>query len=215
MRRNLFPWFMLVVAVALGFWGWRFYAPGELSRWNGVSQIVNAPSSIDLRLTIHYLKEPIYEEVYHVSDINGISHYSYRIRTYGGTLVTVLQPPHETYDVASFFETLEQHGLWRLMNKAPRKKDDPIYTLHVAQSVSGKSGSRTIVFSDPHFWATTAAREYDIHLNPKQPVPDLLQIRGTSLLDPRYEAIVKEFSTFGPPLFRRDVRLARSRALHA
>jgi len=206
---------MAVVSAILVVWGWNFYAADELNRWNGVVRVAHAPSSIDLRLRIHYPKPPIYEESYHITDINGVSKYLYEVRTYNGLLIKVTQPPHATYNVSFFFEALEQKGLWKLTNKAPRSKIDPIYTLVVKQSVGGKSGSRTVVFSNPHFWATTAAQYHSMHIDAARSKNGILEVQSSSLLDPRYEEIVRAFATFGPDEFRRDVAAARERALHA
>jgi len=215
MRRHSFAIFMVVVSAILVVWGWNFYAADELNRWNGVVRVAHAPSSIDLTLTIRYPKPPLYEERYHITDINGISRYSYHVRSYNGLLVKVTQPPHTTYNVSFFFEALEQKGLWKLTNKAPRSSGDPIYTLAVKQSVGGKSGSRTVVFSNPHFWATTAARYHSMHIDVARSTNGVLEVQSSSLLDPRYEEMVRAFEAFGPEEFRRDVATARERARHA
>ena len=215
MRRYSFPIFMALLAAFLAVWGWKFYATDELSRWNGVVRVAHAPSAIDLTLTIHYPKPPIYEERYHITDYNGISKYRYEVRSYRGLLVKVTQPPHATYDVAFFFEALETKGLWKLTDTKPRSKNDPVYTLVVKQSLGGQSGSRTVVFSNPHFWATTAARYHNIHIDAARSKNGILEVQSTSLLDPRHEEILHAFTTFGPDEFRRDVAAARERARHA
>ncbi len=215
MRRHSFTIFMVIVTAILVVWGWNFYAADELNRWNGVVRVAQAPSSIELTLTIRYPKPPIYEEQYSITDINGISKYRYQVRSYNGLLVKVTQPPHSTYNVSFFFEALEQKGLWKLTDKAPRSKDDAIYTLVAKQSVGGKSGSRTIVFSDPHFWATTAAKYHSMHIDASRSTNGILEVQSSSLLDPRYEEIVRAFEGFGPEEFRHDVAIARKRAAHA
>ncbi len=215
MRRYSFPIFMALLAAFLAVWGWKFYAPDELSLWNGVVRVAHAPSAIDLTLTIRYPKPPIYEERYHITDYNGVSKYRYEVRSYRGLLVKVTQPPHATYDVAFFFEALETKGLWKLTDTKPRSKNDPVYTLVVKQSLGGQSGSRTVVFSNPHFWATTAARYHNIHIDAARSKNGILEVQSTSLLDPRYEEILHAFTTFGPDEFRRDVAAARERARHA
>ncbi len=215
MRRYSFPIFMGIVTAILVVWGWNFYAADELNRWNGVVRVAHAPSTIDLTLTIRYPKPPIYEERYHITDINGISRYRYEVRSYRGLLVRVTQPPHATFNVSFFFEALESKGLWKLTDKKPRSKDDPVYTLVVKQSVGGKSGSRTVVFSNPHFWATTAAQYHSMHIDATRSKNGMLVVQSTSLLDPRYEDILNAFKAFGPNEFRRDVAAARERVRHA
>jgi hypothetical protein len=84
-----------------------------------------------------------------------------------------------------------------------------VYTLHIHQVSGNKQGSRTITFTDPHYWAVTAGRQYHIVLNTNSPVPDLTKLQSTSLADPRYEKIVREFRNFGTPAFRARVAQAR------
>jgi hypothetical protein len=98
-------------------------------------------------------------------------------------------------------------GIWDLTNR--RGSAGPVYTLYIKQFADNKQGERTIVFTDPHYWAVTAGRQFHIHLDPKKPTPNLLTLNSTSLADPRYEQIVREFQTFGSPSFLAKVRQAR------
>ncbi|MBV8654905.1 MAG: hypothetical protein JO160_02600, partial [Candidatus Eremiobacteraeota bacterium] len=74
-----------------------------------------------------------------------------------------------------------------------------------------KQGERTVTFTDPHYWAVTAGRQYSIDLS-KQSPNDLLKMQSTAVADPRYEQIVRDFREFGPDEFRANVAAAQARA---
>jgi hypothetical protein len=167
-------------------------------------------SVLDLSLAIKYDKPPIYEERYRMRNDNGSSTAEYRIQGYSGKVVTITLPPDKTYAVTFFFEEVVQDGIWDLMNKPPAGDTDAHYTLHIFQVADNKQGQRTILFTDPHYWATTAGRQYHIVLSPNSPTPDLTKINSTTLADPRYEKIVNAFRDFGPPSFRQKVAHAQA-----
>jgi hypothetical protein len=99
--------------------------------------------------------------------------------------------------------------VWQLTNRPPRGNTDVRYTLYVHEIANRRQGSRTITFTDPHYWAVTAGRQYSIHLSPNSPTPDLLKLKSTSLADPRFEKIVQAFRSFGPPSFRQKILQAQ------
>jgi hypothetical protein len=167
-------------------------------------------SVLDLSMTIKYDKPPIYEERYTTRNDNGLSTAQYRIQGYSGKVVTITLPPDKTYAVTFFFEEVVQDGIWQLMNKPPAGNTDVHYTLHIFQVADNKQGQRTILFTDPHYWAVTAGRQYQIELSKNSPTPDLTKLKSTTLADPRYEKIVQAFRNFGPPSFRQKVVKAQA-----
>ncbi|HEY8313792.1 MAG TPA: hypothetical protein VIG51_06420 [Candidatus Baltobacteraceae bacterium] len=209
MRRNVVPLLIAALSIVMVVAAFFIYRGTELSRTADMKRIQNAPSRIDERLTIQYDKPPIYQEIYSMRDVNGISTAQYQIHGYSGKLVTITAPPDRNYSVSFFFEQTVQDGIWKLVNKPPRGNTDVHYTLYVHQQVNGEHGSRTIVFTDPHYWAVTAGRQYAIHLDPKKPTPDLLHLQSTSLADPHYQRVIDDFRKFGPPSFRSKVAQAQ------
>ena len=175
-----------------------------------LSRVRNSASVLDLSLLIKYDKPPIYEERYTMRNNNGVSTAQYRIQGYSGKVVTITLPPDKTYAVTFFFEEVVQDGIWQLVNKPPAGNTDVHYTLHIHQVADQKQGSRTVVFTDPHYWAVTAGRQYHIVLSKNSPTPDLTKLNSTSLADPRYEQIVQAFRNFGPPSFRQKVAKAQA-----
>jgi len=208
MRRPWLPAALFVFAIV-------FLLAGFLIKWPDfqnkpqVSKVLEAPTLLELQLTIAYDKPPIYQEQYVVRNDNGLSTARYKITGYSGKVVTITIPPAKRYDMTFFFDDVVQDGIWQLTNRPMRGNTDVRYTLYVHEAVNHKQGSRTITFTDPHYWAVTAGRQYEIHLSPNSPTPDLLKLKSTALADPRFEKIINAFRSFGSPSFRQRVLQAQ------
>ena len=212
MRRSPVTIALLVFIVIMAIIGWRvYYGRTEFSRVNSVSHVQKAPSQLYARMLVRYDKPPVFEEEYRMQDIEGVSTFNYRIRTYDGKQLTITAPPAQMYDVSFFFGSLDQDGVWQLMNQPPRGDTNAHYTIYVKQLADFKQGDRTITFTDPHYWATTAGRQYNIDLSKNSP-SDLLKMQSSTLADPHYQQIVNDFRNFGPPQFRERIARARSSA---
>ncbi len=212
MRRNPVVFILAIVAIIMAIIGWRFYyGKTEFSRVNVVSKAQHAPSELYARMLVRYNKPPVFEEEYRMQDVEGVSSFQYRIRTYSGKQVTVTAPPNKMYDVSFFFGSLDQDGVWQLVNQPDRGDTTAHYTIYVKQLADFKKGERTVTFTDPHYWATTAGRQFSIDLSKNSP-KDLLKMQSTSLADPRYEKVVEDFRNFGPPAFRERVARLRKAA---
>src|SRR5579883_2777836 len=207
-RDNWFGTAVFVFAV-LFIIGGLFLKWPDFAHKQQVEGVLHQRSVLDVSLLMKYAKPPIYTESYQMHNDNGISTAQYRIQGYSGKVVTITLPPTKTYDVSFFFQQVVLEGIWDLVNKPPAGNTDAAYTLHIHQVSGNKQGSRTVTFTDPHYWAVTAGRQYHIVLNTRSPVPDLTKLQSTSLADPRYEKIVQEFRNFGTPAFRARVAQAR------
>lgn len=175
-----------------------------------VAKVAEGASVLDLSLLMKYSKPPIYLEQYTMHNDNGVSTVQYKIQGYSGKVVTITLPPDKTYDVTFFFEAVVQDGIWQLMNKPDIGNTDIHYTLHIHQVSGTEQGSRTITFTDPHYWAVQAGRQYHIVLSANSPAPDLTKLQSTTLADPRYEKIVQAFRAFGNDAFRAKVKQAQA-----
>jgi hypothetical protein len=208
MRRPWLPAALFVFAIV-------FLLAGFLIKWPDfqnkpqVAKVLQAPTLLELRLTIAYDKPPIYQEQYLIRNDNGLSTAQYKISGYAGKVVTITIPPAKRYDMTFFFDDVVQDGIWQLTNRPPRGNTDVRYTLYVHEMVNRKQGSRTVTFTDPHYWAVTAGRQFEIHLSPNSPTPDLLKLKSTAVADPRFEKIVRAFQAFGSPSFRQKILQAR------
>lgn len=209
-RDNLFGTAIFIFAVVFIVLGTIFIPWPDFQHKPEVTRVRQSASVLDLSLLMKYDKPPIYLEQYTMHNDNGISNVEYKIQGYSGKVVTITLPPDKTYAVTFFFQDVVQDGIWQLMNKPDAGNTSVRYTLHIHQVADREQGSRTITFTDPHYWAIEAGRQYHIQLSQHSPTPDLTKLQSTSLADPRYEKIVNAFRAFGPPSFRGKVRQAQA-----
>ena len=119
------------------------------------------------------------------------------------------------YDVTFLFDKLVADGIWDLHTRPFRGPDSDVHTVKIAQITGTQSGSHAFEFTDAHYLATTAGREYHIHLDKDKPVPNLLTLDSTSSADPRYQKIVTDVESFGSPRFHRAMAEARTKLTHS
>jgi hypothetical protein len=202
--------FVVVMIVIGGFIYWK----PETGRIQSVARIASQPSAIYASLLLQYAHPPIYQEEYTMQDVEGVSTFQYRIRAYSGKQITLTAPSRVMTDVSFFFGKLVLDGVWNLTDKPPRGNTNILYTVYVKQKADFKQGDRTIVFTDPHYWATTAGRQFQIDLRKTNP-NDLLHLQSTQLADPHYQEVVNDFLNFGPPAFRDKIAQVRAQILKA
>ncbi len=208
-HRSIVPLAILIFAIFMAVTGYFIYWRAETGRVAQVARIHKAKSEIYAHLLIAYDKPPVYEEEYRMQDIEGKSAFTYRIRSYAGKEIKIIAPPAAMYDVSFFFGKLDQDGVWQIVNQPARGDTSVHYTVYVKQVVDFKQGERTVTFTDPHWWAASAGRQYNIDLSKNSP-KDLLKMQSTSLADPRYQTIVRDFRNFGPDEFRQHIAQARA-----
>jgi hypothetical protein len=177
------------------------------------------PTDYRLTLTIAYDKPPLVSEVYKMRDNNGLSGYSYSVLGTSGRLITITARPVEMLEVPDLLNKLDADGARSLGSAAPAGDTSVHYTLALFRkemygSGNCRSASRTITFTDPHYWATTPAREYHIDLSKGTPktADDLIHMQGTSLAVPAYQEIVDDVRAFGSNEFRVKIAAAQARA---
>jgi hypothetical protein len=213
MRR--FPTTLVIVVLAIigivG--GWRLFSGNETQRYQAVQQVRNQRSELHFGEAITHDKGPIAREEWRLDNVNGKSVASYTAQNRAGSRIAKFSEPIEGYDVTFTFEKLVQDGIWELHTRPLRGNTKDVYTISVAQVAGDRSGSHKFTFADPHYLATTAGREYAIHLDKNKPVPDLLTLKSTSTADPRYQKMVDDFAAFGPPRFKKTVAAAREKLL--
>jgi hypothetical protein len=216
MRRFPTTLVILVVAVIGLVAGWRLFWPGESQRFQAVDAVRRQRSEVHLVETIVHAKGPIAREELRLDNVNGASVATYSMENRKGYVAHFREPLHG-YDVTFAFDLLVRDGIWELTTPgAFHGNTDNIYTISISQVAGDRSGSRHFSFADPHYLATTAGRQYEIHLDKNKPVPsesDLLQLSSTSVADPRYQKIVDDFASFGPPRFKNTVAEARKKLL--
>jgi hypothetical protein len=210
MRRFPIEIFIIVLCVVMLALGWRIYGAGEMGRFGPAIHAQRAPSALYARLLVRYTKPPIYEEEYRMSDVEGISTFDYRIRSFNGHEIVVTAPPARVYDVSFFFGRLVQDGVWQLIDKAPRPDATVFYTVYVKQLADYKQGQRTVTFTDPQYWAHKAGEQFEIDLSKGVP-KNLVFIAGQQAAGTRYGQIIADFRAFGPDEFRHNIDAAQAR----
>ena len=205
---------VIVVLAIIGIvGGWRLFSGNETQRYQAVQQVRNQRSELHFGEVITHDKGPIAREEWRLDNVNGKSVASYDAENRAGTRIAKFSEPIQGYDVTFTFEKLVQDGIWELHTRPLKGNTSDVYTVTVAQVAGDRSGSHKFTFADPHYLATTAGRQYQIHLDKNKPVPDLLTLKSTSNADPRYQKMVDDFAAFGPPRFKKTVAAAREKLL--
>lgn len=218
MRRFPTTLVVLVVAVIGLVAGWKLFWPIESQRFRAVDAVRQQRSDIHLVERISHAKGPMAWEELRLDNRNGVSSASYSVADRKGS-VAHFSEPLQGYDVTFAFDLLVRDGIWDLHTPHPfHGNTDDIYTISIDQVAGSQQGSHRFSFADPHYLATTAGRQYEIHLDKNKPVPsqaDLLNLSSTSVADPRYQKIVDDFASFGPPHFKQTVATARKKLLQS
>jgi hypothetical protein len=213
-RRNPIPFLILVLSIVGLLAAYAMFNRSIVPRYVAARKVLDRHSEIRLSLKIRHEHGALAEEDYAMSDVDGISASSYRAVGRDGTAITVEERPRRALDaanVAFFFGRVVQDGIWELTNKPPRGDTSTTYEAHVYQLIDEQHGSRDVTFTDPHYWATTGGHQFHITLAKNKPVPDLLTMTSTVLVEPRYQELVDDFRAFGPDSFRTKSAQARAR----
>jgi hypothetical protein len=215
MRR--FPTTLLTVVVAIVglIAGWKIFWPAESQRYQAVNSVRNQRSELHVDEAVTHDKGPIAREEWRLDNVNGKSSATYVAENRAGTRIARFTAPIQGFDVTFAFQKLVQDGLWELQTRPLRGNTSNVYMVSVSQVDGDRSGSHKFSFADPHYLATTAGRQYEIHLDKNKPVPNLITLNSTSSADPRYQQIVDDFASFGPPQFKKTVAAAREKLLHS
>lgn len=218
MRRFPTTLVIVVIMVAGLIAGWRLFWPSETQRYQAVKTVRQQRSEIHLSEAVVHAKGPIAREELRLDNVDGRSIASYTVADRKGYVAHFSQPIGG-YDVTFAFDLLVRDGIWELQ-KPPQfhGSTNEIYTVDISQVAGSRQGRHRFTFADPHYLATTAGRQYEIHLDKTKPVPsqaDLVNLKSTSIADPRYQKIVDDFASFGPPRFKKTVAAARAKLLRS
>jgi hypothetical protein len=191
---------------------WLLFAKSEHDRFVAVDRVRHSRSEFRISYTVEHTSGPIAQETWSVRNVNGSSSAAYTAADRRGDKASFSEQIAD-YSVTFLFDKLVQDGIWDLTSRPFRGSNELLHVVEIAQVADTASGSHRFLFSDAKYIATEAGREYHIHLDPHQPVPDLVNLQSTSTADPRYERIVDDFAAFGSPSFKRTVAAARAKLL--
>jgi hypothetical protein len=213
MRRFPTTTFAIILAVIAMIVGWKIFYHDETQRFHAVQQIRQQRSELHFGEAITHDKGPIAREEWRLDNVDGKSSATYTAQNRAGSRIAKFTEPIPGYDVTFAFEKLVQDGIWELQTRPLKGKTDNVYTVSIAQVAGDRSGSHKFTFTDPKYLAVAAGRQYKIHLDRNKPVPNLLTLDSTSSADPRYQNVVNDFASFGPPRFKKTVAAAREKLL--
>ena len=211
MRRFPTTTVILVLAVLAAIGGWLLFARAEHDRYVAVKEVRQSRSEIRFSYRIEHEAGPIATEEWRFANLDGRSSVAYGAVDRRGNRASFEQRV-DGYDVTFLFDKLVQDGIWELPTRPFRGKPD-LHVVRIAQVAQATNGSHEFRFTDPHYLAASAGREYHIHLDRTKPLPDLLRLDSTSSADVRYQRIVDDFEGFGTPRFKRTLAAARQKLL--
>jgi hypothetical protein len=212
MRRFPATLLILVAVVVAIAGGWILFAKSEHDRFVAVQRINRSRSEIRLSYIVDHMSGRIAREQWKMQNIDGHSVASYAAIDRKGTKAT-FDEQIPGYDVTFLFDRLVADGIWELETRPFRGSSETLHVVEISQVADKSSGSHRFMFSDAHYIATEAGREYHIHLDPHKPVPDLVNLQSTSTADPRYERIAADFESFGPARFKATIAAAKAKLL--
>jgi hypothetical protein len=210
-RSPVIPLAITVLAILSIVIGWRIYWPIESQRYAATRKVERSSSVIRMTFEMTHQLGPIAKERLTFVNVNGKAEVAYEGTNRPGTAIARFRQPVNGFSVATLFGEVVRDGVWDLTNKPPRGDTSTSYTIAVYQLTDNQSGGRTITFTDPHYWATTGGRQYQLHLEKDKPIPDLLTLHSTSISEPRYGELVHDFDAFNAPGFRATLAAARAK----
>jgi len=210
MRQKYIAPVIALAAIAAFVAGWQMFAKDEGARYQAVHRVLHQRSVLRLRYEVSSTKGPYAREVYGMLDVDGKSSATYAVTDRRGTTASV-DIPIEGYAVSFLFQKLVQDGVWEVTTEPPRGDRSKAYLVYVEQTADIRSGSRTVGFTDPHYWAVKGGHEYSIKLDRNKPVPDLVNLKATSMAEPRLEKIVADFAEFSPPGYQHTIESVRAK----
>lgn len=212
MRRFPVTLLILVVVVVAIVGGWMLFAESEHDRYVAVQRVADQRSEIRMWYTVVHTNGPLAREVWYMQNLNGHSVATYTAVDRHGNKAT-FDEQIVGYEVTFLFDRVVADGIWDLETRPFRGSAQTLHVVEIAQVAGKSSGSHRFQFSDAHYIATEAGRQYEIHLDPHKPVPNLVDLQSTSTADPRYEKIVADFEQFGSPQFKATIAQARAKLL--
>ena len=210
-RSSIIPLGIVALTIVAVIGAWWIYWPIESQRYTATRAVTKTSSMIRLVYTVSHQHGPVGREKLTFTNDDGKAQVVYEGTNHDGTLIARFTEPVDGYEVANLFGQTVSDGIWDLGSMPPRGDTGTTYTVTVYQLTDNQSGTHTFSFTDPHYWATTAGRQYHIQLSKDKPVPDVLKLDSTSLADPRFQKVVDDFSGFNAPGFRATLAKARAK----
>lgn len=206
-------WLVILITVLIAAAGYIFFLRPYLSTEPQVDKVLNANSVWTVSMQRYLMRGPISAETYRIRNDNGSVRMFFSATNRDGTITKEFDVPLSGPTATFLFQQLGADGIWELDDKPLRLQPAEEYIVQVAQTLGDEGGSRAFGFSDPQYWATTNAEEFQLRM-PAKSMQKLNISRvgsgGRKLRDPRYLKIVEEIQAFGPPSVQQAEDLIRS-----
>ncbi len=194
-------WLVVLCGVVLAVAGYVLFMKPFIGQEPALDKVLKASSTWTVSMQIYRQTGVVSQETYRISNDNGASKMFYSASNRDGTVTKWFDVPLAGPTPTFLFQELDADGVWILDDKPVRPHSKEQYIIQVAQTLGDEGGSRAFGFSDPHYWATTKAEEFQIRLPAKSMKGvDMTQVAsaGRPLRDTRYLKIVQEIENFGP-----------------
>jgi hypothetical protein len=192
--------FLIVLLAALTV-SYLFFLKPFMLQQPQVEGVINANSTWSLTMQEYELTGPLSAETFRVSNDNGKVSMFYAATNRAGTVSKEFTVPLVGPEGTFLFEELRADGIWELEDRAVRPDPKEEFIIEVDQTLGDEGGTRSFGFSDPQFWATTNAQEFELKLPPKGLLSNASTTRGVGgrkLREPRYLEIVQAIRRFVP-----------------
>jgi hypothetical protein len=194
-------WIVILICVAIAVAGYMLFMKPFLKQEPELDKVLHARSTWTVTMQAYQSAGPMSQETYRISNVDGASRMFYSASNRDATVTKQFDVPLSGPGATFLFEQLRADGIWELDDKPERAHSKDQYIVEVDQTLGDEGGNRAFTFSDPQYWATTKAEEFQIRLPAKSMKHfDLTRVAsaGRSLREPRYKKIVDEIRAFGP-----------------
>jgi hypothetical protein len=199
-------WLMLAVAVAVGIVSYKYFFQPFMREEPKVRDVINANSTWSVTMQEYMMSGPFAAETYRITNDNGKIAMFYAATNRAGTVTKEFNVPLIGPDGTFLFEELRADGIWELDDRPVRPHPADEYVIETEQTLGDEGGTYSFSFSDPHFWAMTNAKEFDLKPAPSGSSPGAntgtVGVAERLLHDDRYLKIVAAIKAFGPTTVR-------------
>ena len=201
MNEGTRSWFVILSCVVLAVAGYLLFMKPFIRQEPALDKVLKARSTWTISMQVYRQTGAISQETYRISNDDGATKMFYSASNHDGTMTKWFDVPLAGPSGTFLFQQLDADGIWVVDDKPVRPHSTEQYIVQVAQTLGDEGGSRAFGFSDPKYWATTKAQEFQIRLPAKSMHSlDLSQVAsaGRPLRAPEYLKIAQEIEGFGP-----------------
>jgi hypothetical protein len=193
-------WLLIVATLVLAVISYVFFFRPFIREEPKVLGVLNENSTWSVTMQQYLRGGPLAGQTYRITNDNGKTTMFYAATNRAGTETKEFDVPLIGPEGTFLFEELRADGIWDVDDRPMRPHPVDEYVIEVDQTLGDEGGNRSFGFSDPAYWATTHAQQFDLKLPAKSSGADqtVYGAPGEQLRDPRYLQIVSAIERFGP-----------------